>query len=440
MSPSNISSESRSAARGCPSVVPGRVRVVSVACLAVIFWPPVLHAEDFQASKEKIVSAIRRENSMLASTPTGFFRASLADKIWRELDVPPAMTPGGIFIQQDAKSPLLAYYQPYRVNYPAKLGKVTESFADLFVSRDDGKTWAQTSEGRRLGNIHIHTDGIFYALEEPKLGSEGFNGAGGAVLRSTDDGKTWTNVTSNLPESFAPTNFVRDPLHPASLLVVGNWGLGHFGIFRAGADGRWERTDEGSLSAMAWRRHALESGWQSGSSASYQTMLEPRLSNYFSQPLQNWEPDDPFRFQPRVHALRLEMEKTAFTFRKGAPMIVPVKVIFESDDQIAKLLDCKHAAEFWRVGTVSYGKEPGLDLQNLDATEKNPPPHTGFDGSPTTVKVDSAHPYARDINLADLHDFSKPGIYRVLLYHTDKWKAAWGGTLGSPVLDITITE
>ncbi|HWB58703.1 MAG TPA: hypothetical protein VG733_04390 [Chthoniobacteraceae bacterium] len=394
----------------------------------------------------------------MASTQTGLYQGSITEKAWHKLDALAEMEPGGMFIQQDAAAPVIAYYLPWRL-YTAitDLPATPAMPSELFVSKDGGKTWAQTSKDGRLTSVYIHPTGVFLSTQETtppprvtKLSDLDFAQTSG-VFVSKDFGATWNDVSGNLPSKTIFNRFIRDPLHPDKIAVLG-YGSGaqlmnetkHKGPDLYEADEgvyQWKEESSESVFDMMDKIHQHEAPWQYGQADQYNIIVNPDLTNFFDPAFLDRDPDIKRELSgPYVFAFQLEMEKTVYTFRRDEPKIIPVKVEFLAQHPKGKLLDEKDEAAFWRIGMVSYGGQGGYEPRSLQSPGRRE--KTGVTlrgGGLETITLDPAHPYERKIDLAKLHDFSKPGVYRFQLYHTDASQVAWGGSFGSPVIDVTIT-
>ena len=128
---------------------------------------------------------------------------------------------------------------------PTVPGKVYAALGDngpggVEVSTDDGQTWtlrssvpqfngpnpytAVRASGRRLA---VASDGTLYAATS-NLG----------LMRSTDDGKTWTSIALSSPGGAAPRVVVVSPIDP-NLVYVANYGIGNAN-FPAGLYGSFD--------------------------------------------------------------------------------------------------------------------------------------------------------------------------------------------------------
>ena len=94
----------------------------------------------------------------------------------------------------------------------------------------------------------------------------------------------------------------------------------------------------------------------------------------------------------------------------------------------------------------------GLRVETPETRVKRRPtaPQSAGAGNPKPiayqiVELSPSSPYAREIDLARLGDFSKPGEYRVqLLYDSnsipDRSKGVWDGSFTSPVFTVVVRE
>lgn len=440
-----------------------KARVLAAVLSAAVFLLPARSlaketaAPGAEADRTNIVSSLRRGDAIFASTQTGLYQGSVTNKTWRKLDAPAEMKPGGTFIQQDPAALIIAYY--HTLKWPdiwTKIPDNPEIPSDLFVSKDGGKTWAQTSKVSRIISVYIHPSGVFLSTQETSRPDPPVRpNTTGRVFASNDFGATWKDVSGNLPAKIIFNRFIRDPLYPNKIAVTGYDPAVSDVLLSRGprlyeADVgvyQWTAAYSENVFGLMDKIHNLESSWQYGHGDQYDVIIQPTLANFFTPAFLDRDPDiNPENGGPFVFAFQLETEKTVYTFRKDEPKVIPVTVEFLAQHPKAKLLDKKDEAVFWRVGMVSYGSKQGFEPRFLQFQEQTAPvakkkaAATLRDADLMTVTPDPGHPYKRGIDLAKLHDFSKPGVYRFQLYHDDGWLAPWGGAFGSPVIDVTITE
>ena len=414
------------------------------------------------ADQTGVVSSLRRGDVVFVSTSQGIYTASVTEKVWHKLDVPAEMRPGGIFIQQSAAAQVIAYYHPWKLYMAITDLPATPAMpSELFISKDGGKTWRQTSKDGRLTSVYIHPSGVFLSTQETAQPPAHVNKPAdiyfpqtSGVFISQDFGATWKDVTNNLPAKIIFNQFVRDPVHPDKIAVTGYDPTITDELKSRGPDiyeadpgvYQWKPVYADFLQEFTGTLDERKSPWQYGKGEQYGVVVGPTLANFFTPAFVDREAGiGSSPWLPPVLAFQLETEKTVYTFRKDEPKIIPVTVAFLASHPKAKLLDKKDESALWHIGMVSYGKERGFDPQTVrfgivapgrkesrDAVRRDP--------DLITVALDPAHPYKRDIDLAKLHDFSKPGVYRFQLYHDDSALADWGGYFGTPVIDVTITE
>ncbi len=404
--------------------------------------PPAAELPRDEARKT-LTSISKREKYVFASTADSLFRAPLATKRWEKLKIPPHMPPDGKFAAQPGNSSVVIYVAT-KSQLPNQ-GPRPGSRYGLYLSRDDGLTWELGSERNDFGAALLHSSGALFAV----TGCDGIN-TGDRVLRSVDMGKTWRNITHGAQAQLM--SLEPDPDHPGLVRIHG-WAIRGL-LFTADDENyRWRVSHE--WERAPGRRPSEEFFARGGSSSTTFYMYEATLSNYFRHDFGN---------QTSVHALEVVPLKTRFEFARGAPVVVPIRVVFLSDEEhadpkatgpIVKLADQPDSTAFWGLRVEStreqIAKYPsGRDVvtMTIETTPdgktttrtSQPPriPYEVFNLSPST-------PYKRYLDLGRLHDFSKPGEYRVqVLYssggHPDREKDEWDGSFDSPVFTVVVQK
>lgn len=111
----------------------------------------------------------------------------------------------------------------------------------LQVSEDDGATWRQIEVGSIRGipatafvnNIYadLHdADVVYVALDNHKFGD-----LDPYLIKSTDRGRTWTSIASNLPERTLVWRIVQDHVNPSLLFAATEFGI----YFTVDGGGEW---------------------------------------------------------------------------------------------------------------------------------------------------------------------------------------------------------
>lgn len=122
----------------------------------------------------------------------------------------------------------------------------------IFRSDDGGKTWKPSSEGlphlfaQELAFSPSQPNRVYSTLLTTSRGNEGWNGG---VYRSDDGGRTWRNITSNLPQNvghslYEQSNYgeiVVDPRDPDVIYVGGRswWNPGIYKTKDGGESWEW---------------------------------------------------------------------------------------------------------------------------------------------------------------------------------------------------------
>jgi hypothetical protein len=192
------------------------------ACLAAVTGKKSAARQDApeaDADHSQITSSLRCGDVVFAATMQGVYTAPVATKAWRKLDAPQGMPPGGRFIRQGEETQVIGYYIRYGV-YPGP-----EHPSLFYASKDGGKTWRLTSQGRRITEFYIHPDGSLYACEALPVPDD-LAGlvSRGTVLWSKDMGATWKDIKSNMPVNFWFHDLKQDTDHPALVRVTGSGG------------------------------------------------------------------------------------------------------------------------------------------------------------------------------------------------------------------------
>ncbi len=405
-----------------------------------------------------LTAVSKRESFVFASTPNGLFRASLETKRWERLKTPSEMPPNGNFAAQPGRSPVVIYVAT-RSKFNANNERPRPgSRYGLYVTKDNGLTWELVSERDDFGATLLDPSGVLFAV----TGDDGIN-EGDSVLRSTDLGKTWRNITGTASGQFMSLS--PDPDHPG-LIRIHAWAFREYTLVADDENYQW-RTVRGRPQ-VAGRRPSNDFFSRNSSSTNRLYVYPATLSNYFRYD---------FGDQVSAQALEVVPEKTRFEFARGTRVVVPVRVVFHFDPDTAlagprnaaadgrpipkptppveKFADQANGTDFWGLRVESVG----------DQIEKYPAGRrvvtTSFETTPDGKTVSSTHqppavkyrvvdlspssPYAREIDLGRLSDFSKPGEYRVqIIYdsggHPEQEESVWDGDFTSPVFTVVIRE
>ncbi len=424
--------------------------------IVVVFLSGFLALAPEADEKNTPLSAVsKRESYVFASTADGLFRAPLATKRWERLKTPPEMPLDGKFASQPGPSPLIFYV----ALYPKLVKKPRGDFRyGLYLSRDNGATWELVSERDDFGAVLLHPDGGLFAV----TGADGIN-AGHHILRSPDLGKTWRDITGNAIGQLQALE--PDPDHPG-LVRIHAWAIRMYTITAENEKFEWKIVQEGE--SPRGKLTSEEFFARNSSSSNRFYMFPATLGNYFQHDFGN---------RTSIQALDVVPAKPRFEFARGAPVVVPIRVVFHFDaDAIMayervivgrkgpiqrptppteKLADQPGETDFWGLRVESGGERT-----TKSSRERGPITLTGTlnsDGSSVTTRsrrpaakyevftLSPSAPYERTLDLGRFADFSKPGEYRVQLVYssggnTDDDNSVWDGSFTGPVFTVVVRE
>ena len=435
--------------------------VVFTTCLFVAGSSQARAASDTSglSNDEKylpLTAVLVRKHDLFAVHKLGFYRADRATRRWRKLEVPDSVPRTGRFAVSPEDAAAVVYFVgTYYENKPADGKK-----GDIYVSHDDGATWNCIPDTVNVSAVCLHRKRLYVGFS-PLI--DGFHSS---KVRTTDDfGKTWDSLPwgdagRGYPlHRFAISAIIPDPDHPDLVCVSVDTGIrGHF----------LQADDEN----YEWKVHSIVWGLQKS-----QNYFEPNYSSSttfytFTASLDNFF-DFRFAYGASCCPFRIVPAKERFTYRSGEPVAVPFTVHYDEDMRVKEA--------WWRLHPdLEYrGKEPpkpdvillpdddegrvwGLKVefageQSLVMSEVNRMWGVNRDrkalgkelrDDPRTrmVRLTHAEPYRRTLDLGKLHDFVRPGLYRVqLLYGSSPYtpngaikNGPWGGDFTSDVMEIEI--
>jgi hypothetical protein len=388
-----------------------------------------------------LTSVSKRESYVFASTPDGLFRATLETKRWERLKTPPEMPLNGTFAVQMVWSPLIIYvtHRSKRDDHQPRAG----DRYGLYLSHNDGATWKLASGRDDLGTALQLPGGALFAMS----GADGIN-SGRGLLRSTDLGETWRDITgiaNGLITTIEP-----DPAHPGLVRIHAWAGTMPFLLVADDENYRWRVVNGWEIAPV--QRSNAEFFSRDSSSSNRLYIYEATFSNYFQYD---------FGDAPEVQAFEVVPLRSSFEFARGARVVVPVRVVFHHNPDIAqarwrkavaegrplpkpmppseKFADQPEGIEFWGLRVVTANDQ----IENIP-TSRSRPPAADY----RIIDLSPSSPYERELDLGRLADFTKPGEYRVqIIYnsynsggHRGKDRSVWDGHFTSPVFTVVIRE
>jgi hypothetical protein len=388
-----------------------------------------------------IDSVAQAQDTVLASTNQGLYRAFTKDKIWQKLPTPPSMPPSGTLAQQGPSSPLVVYYpNPWLHKGPA----------GLFVSKDFGKTWDQASPERDFTVVFTHPNGSIFAFEKLATASSVMN----RLAVSKDLGKTWRIITGNWPGDGTYWQLSQDPDHPDLVCYSRS-------DFSLHSETDTYQADDQNYQTWRLTTQSLDSGRISEDKKLFWTeknlfcpvrvdgldSVVASLSTFFALPFLKWGNG------LVISHVQIETEQPNYTFHPHHLMNISVEVKFVQPRPAIhsppplKFADIPDETIFWGLrvlpennnATIVWPKIMGLNAGPSHEMKVQEELETSLlhDAALKIVNLDETHPYSRTIDLSKFYDFSKPGNYQVQFFQLS---AKWGGSFSGQVFQISITN
>lgn len=374
-------------------------------------------------------SVLRREQDVFASSPAGLFRASLADKTWQRLALPPSMPVDGAFAAEPSAAKTIWYYTPLRA---AKLAAGKKR--GLYRSSDDGLTWHLVSSQFVFHDVFLHDNGKLFALAAP-IGNPLRTFLPSLVLMSEDEGKHWRSIGGKFCGFF---DIFADPDHP-NLICVLVAGIRGYVLQAEDESYQWKETRE-----VEWRRERplTEDAFfsTSYSAGNFLYLFPATLSNYFAYDFSN---------RAGLPGFDLKSAQNAFVFGPRDAVVIPITVRFLPKKAMVALLDTIDGQGLWGLKIVDPDAKQVVvpaPASALALASKN------WDRSSATYRdkhaiksviLDAAHPYLRDVDLSKLYAFTRPGTYKMQIVYDNTGAAyhrptEWQGRFSSSAFTVTV--
>jgi len=416
--------------------------LASISCLAVDQAVP--------DDRIPLKSVLVRKLDVFASTERGLYRALKSERVWRKLQMPSELRPGGVFAKEPLDAKILLYCSPKSPSVQEFKGY------DIYSSMDSGLSWALVSDERRFKELLLHPDGTLYAIativseanaslveRDGLRRSVKLNGNGNCetyvdrIFMSGDLGRTWSDISSDIPPGMSLCWLAADPDHPALACLYGQSLRSYALQAEDKSYSKWTATPFGFPNQTDG--DFLRPHYSTGSKSPLY-MLSANLSNYFSYPF-----DDAVR----LPAFLIAVAKEAYLFKRNEPLTVAVEVRFLLKEPEPRVLDIDEEYGFWGLRCIDpdgkRGKDKTLSMRSRETAESL---NERILASPSLSvhPLCFGHPYARNLDLSKLFDFTKNGVYRVrLIYNSsgsvaDGSRGEWRGLFSSQVFTVTIEE
>ncbi len=389
-----------------------------------------------------INSVVLHGGFAIASTDEGLFRASSIDKKWYHLECPPALPVMGRFV-----------YQSNPVN---TILFITTS--GLYGSNDNGQTWSLLSNAYNFQSAFLHNDRSLYAIVTTKReitnppqiaqdipwqvtkpdGEQYY--IRDIIIVSKDFGRTWQDITGNIPAGVRLYGVFQDPDHSDLVVLLGN-SIRNYIFQSSDKSYDWQMSIEWIWSSS--HAKSEDDFFQKGYST--QTILfelPGTLGNYFAHS---------FGSSPYLPAFDIALGQNAYEFTPADKKFIEVSIVFLEEQDAPVLVDIRDSSPLWGVRVITpTGQRIEVpvtsDRLSRDAHSKGETLMTNRTGADfERFIVSKKQSYTRLLNLDSLTDFSAVGVYKVQLIYDDSFLAdrnqgEWVGMFASNVFTVTIVQ
>jgi len=389
-----------------------------------------LNALNEAARKAPLSSVLVRGDEVFAANDCGIYRASIQDKKWSRLRTPRLMPAKGHFAHIPKDSNHLLYF------FATLDADKLEPGQGLYDSTDGGLSWRLISGDHRFKEVLLHRDGSLYAIVQRPEEAEGGIRWNSSILRAPAiaDPPQWKDITGKLGTNMPLFDLFEDPDHPG-LVCLHASGLRGYVVQAQDKNYDWKMTRE-----WDWPKHpeTEEAFFRQGYLAeSFDFPVQANLANYF---------DYPFGNETVANGLTVRTKAANFTFAKDNPKVISIAIDFLQGKQGALLVDLVDDLEFWAIRVVTptgeqvsrCANDPRSKEEEQKAMDK-----VRDRKDLARVEVKAGKPYERTLDLDRLSDFSKPGVYKVLISYyngslprdpNDEWR----GAIDGQVFTVTI--
>jgi len=384
---------------------------------------------DEAARRARLSSVLVCDKEVFAANANGLFRATLKDKQWTRLPTPRFIPADGVFATTPKNSKHLLYVA-------ATWSRDKPDPRRLYDSADGGMTWRLLSGAHDFRQVLLHRDGALYAIVACTEKNKETTFYRDRILRAPAIAvpPKWVDITGEIGTGVELHGIFEDPDHADLVCLRGNC-IRNYVIHAKDKNYDWDMTRE-----WEWRKQPETD--ESFLREHYYTMttaymLLATLTNYF---------DHPFGNAPQLGAFKIRTKADNFTFAKDAPKVISVGVHFMPEESSARLLDLSETLDFWAIRVVTpTGERIYRYAKGYDLTQKDQKAKQAYRARKdlVSVEVKNGKPYQRSLDLDRLFDFSKPGVYKVLLSYHNDWladfdKKEWVGGFGGQVFTVTI--
>ncbi|NBC18626.1 MAG: hypothetical protein GVY18_15085, partial [Bacteroidetes bacterium] len=217
-------------------------RVLSIVTLFVLLIAAALLVWNRPSEPLNATEAAPSEVELPGQTPEEMYRAEQARKAERKMATPRADGPDQIAqYHQQIRTRLDAPALRYGANYRIRALQAARELGAQKTAR-----WATRQldwEERGPANVSGRTRGLIIDVRDPSGDTWYAGSVGGGVWKTTDAGRTWVNLTPDLP-NLATVTVVQCEAQP-EVFYVGT-GEGFFNTDAVAGSGIWKSTDGGA--------------------------------------------------------------------------------------------------------------------------------------------------------------------------------------------------
>ena len=403
--------------------------VALAVCLCLGGVDPLIGAEVVVPPsnlKQEVTSLFIHGGHVEAVTRRGFYEAERKSPAWHVMTVPASMPPGGQFATGPEPSGDIYYYTT--VDRTPGLS-TPDTWIHGLYRRSTGKgRWELMSGPEDFHSVLVHSNVVFAVA-----GQNMQTASPQKVLRSTDQGRTWQDLSANQAPFGGLRSLFPDPDHPGQVCLRAD---GIRPMIWQASNSRYQWQEQREIDWI--RRHPTaldESGFFAPrfTSNTQVPMVQVTLENFFELPREDFKPLP----VPAVNYPGLAFSiGGARTFSVGSPIVLPVELQLRTAARVGTLVDWPDEIVCWGLRRLTPDGKSEVIGPRAPSTNASSIP-------PVLHPLTRTAPYRRVVNLNALAEFREPGKYRVQLIYSSydrakKDRRQWPMEISGPVIDLEL--